>query len=306
MSQTTDPGVRGRIAGAPISWGVCEVPGWGHQMPPERVLSDMRDLGLVATEFGPQGFLPDEPEARAALLREFGLAAVGGFLPVVLHDPQHDVRPEVDRYADACLASGAGVVVLAAATGRDGYDERPTLDEEQWRTLLANLDTISERLRPRGLLTTLHPHMGTVVEGSAEVKRVLDGSSVALCVDTGHLLAAGVDPVAITRASPERVGHVHLKDVHAEQAARVVRREISFSDAVREGMWTVLGTGSVDLRSMIRALEDSGYTGWYVLEQDLMLAHPPSGTGPADDVGRCLTFLEDELSSSTTARADAS
>ncbi|MDP4971938.1 MAG: inosose dehydratase, partial [Pontimonas sp.] len=47
-----------RIAGAPISWGVCEVPGWGHQMGPDRVLTEMSALGLEAMEFGPLGFLP--------------------------------------------------------------------------------------------------------------------------------------------------------------------------------------------------------------------------------------------------------
>ncbi|MCP6769885.1 hypothetical protein NL529_34065, partial [Klebsiella pneumoniae] len=64
---TTAPVAR-RIAGAPISWGVCEVPGWGHQLTPDPVLAQMREVGLAATEFGPEGFLPDAPEAKAATL----------------------------------------------------------------------------------------------------------------------------------------------------------------------------------------------------------------------------------------------
>src|SRR5699024_3605514 len=86
-----------RIAGAPISWGVCEVPGWGHQMSPDRVLTEMAGLGIGATEFGPQGWLPEAPAARSAALRPYGLTAVGAFVPVVLHDPAHDPVPEVDR-----------------------------------------------------------------------------------------------------------------------------------------------------------------------------------------------------------------
>src|SRR4051812_7198048 len=108
--------VRRRVAGAPISWGVCEVPDWGHQLDPERVLGDMRDLGLAATEFGPVGFLGTEPPATAARLEAYGMQAVGGFLPVVLHEPSHDPVPEGDAFIDTCLATGAGVVVLAAAT----------------------------------------------------------------------------------------------------------------------------------------------------------------------------------------------
>ena len=69
-----------RVAGAPISWGVCEVPGWGHQLTPDRVLTEMREVGLVATEFGPDGFLPDAPAEKAKVLAAHGLTAVGGFV----------------------------------------------------------------------------------------------------------------------------------------------------------------------------------------------------------------------------------
>ena len=281
-----------RIAGAPISWGVCEVPGWGLQLPAERVLTEMRDLGLTATEFGPDGFLPDAPEEKAAFLREYDLAAVGGFVPVVLFDADHDPLPEVDRFIDGCIASGAGVVVLAAATGQDGYDDRPVLDDVQWKTLTTNLDRIAEHAQSRGVVAVLHPHMGTIVENADDVQKVLDGSGIGLCIDTGHLAAAGADPVAITLANLDRVGHVHLKDVDAASAARVVAGEVTFSDAVRDGMWRVLGTGSVDVAAMVQALESHGYTGWYVLEQDLMLQGEPDGEGPAADVRRCYDYVK--------------
>jgi len=87
-----------RVAGAPISWGVCEVPGWGWQFDPATVLSQMQEVGLVATEFGPDGFLPDEPEAKAKTLTDKGLRAVGGFIPVVLHDPAQDPVPEIEPF----------------------------------------------------------------------------------------------------------------------------------------------------------------------------------------------------------------
>ncbi len=285
-----------RIAGAPISWGVCEVPGWGYQLPAEQVLADMHELGLTATEFGPEGFLPDAPAEKAAFLARYDLRAVGGFVPVVLHDESHDPLPEVDAYIDACIAAGAGVVVLAAATGADGYDARPVLSDVQWKTLLGNLDRLSDHTASRGLVAALHPHIGTLVENAADVQRVLDGSKVGFCIDTGHLVAAGADPVAITLANLDRVKHVHLKDVDGELAVRVQNGEIAFSDAVPQGLWTVLGTGSVDVRAMIDALEGNGYTGWYVLEQDLMLKNgAPEGEGPKVDVRRCYDFVKDAL-----------
>jgi inosose dehydratase len=281
-----------RIAGAPISWGVCEVPDWGHQLDADTVLSQMRDLGLAATEFGPDGFLETEPAAKAAQLASYGLQAVGGFLPVLLHDPAVDPLAEVNRFIDSCVACGAGVVVLAAFTGVEGYDERPALDDAGWRVLLGNLDRIAELARTRGVVAALHPHVGTMVESGEETERVVAGSKVGLCIDTGHLLVGGADQVAITAAHPGRVVHVHLKDVDASMAARVRAGEISFGDAVRDGMFRPLGAGDVDIEAMVGTLEQAGYRGWYVLEQDVKLHGPEQRDAPLADVRTSLAFLQ--------------
>ncbi|HEX2895116.1 MAG TPA: sugar phosphate isomerase/epimerase [Marmoricola sp.] len=293
-SGTTDERVerlRSRVAGAPISWGVCEVPGWGHQLDVARVLGEMRALGLTATEFGPAGFLEDDPAAKAAQLASYGMKAVGGFLPVLLHDASHDPLPEVDDFLHGCLAAGAGVVVLAAFTGVDGYDARPVLDDEGWSVLLANLDRITDHAQARGVTACLHPHVGTMVETGAETERVLSGSRVGLCVDTGHLLVGGADPVALTAAHPERVVHAHLKDVDARVAQKVRDGSLTYAEAVRAGMYLPLGDGDVDVAAMVRTLEGAGYRGWYVLEQDVMLDAVPDGEGPVADVRRSLDYL---------------
>lgn len=280
-----------RIAGAPISWGVSEVPGWGHQLDRDRVLSEMRDLGLTATEFGPPGFLPADPETMAKELASFGLAAVGGFLVVVLHDPRHDPLAEVDSFLDGCVVAGAEVAVLAAGTGDHGYDSRPELDETSWKTLLLNLDRIDQLAARRGVLATIHPHIGTMVESAAEVQRVLTGCAIGLCVDTGHLLIGGTDPVALTRDNVERVAHVHLKDVDAGLARQVLDRSMTFTAAVGTGMFRPLGQGDVDIASMVATLDAYGYPGWYVLEQDVRLDGDPRGSGPAADVALSLDYL---------------
>ena len=46
----------------------------------------LRDVGLAATELGPEGFLPSDPDELTALLDSYGLSCVGTFAPVVLHD----------------------------------------------------------------------------------------------------------------------------------------------------------------------------------------------------------------------------
>jgi inosose dehydratase len=280
-----------RVAGAPISWGVCEVPGWGHQLPPERVLAEMRDIGLAATEFGPAGFLPAGPAEKAAALRSFGLAAVGGFVPAVLHEDGHDPLPGVDRELDGFTAAGAGTIVLAAATGQRGYDTRPELDSGGWRTLLANLDRVAARARERGVSPALHPHAGTMVESREDVGRVLDGSDVPLCLDTGHLLIGGTDPAELVAAAAGRVAHTHLKDVDATLAGKVRAGEITYTDAVRDGIYRPLGAGDIDIAGIITVLESRGYRGWYTIEQDTILTGEPAGEGPAADVRASVTYL---------------
>jgi inosose dehydratase len=283
--------LRSRVAGAPISWGVCEVPNWGHQLDPDRVLGEMRSVGLAATEFGPVGFLAEEPAAKAEQLASYGMRGVGGFLPVLLHDESQDPLSEVDAFIEGCLASGAGVVVLAAFTGVDGYDERPVLDDAGWDVMLANLDRITDRAASRGVVACLHPHVGTMVETAEETERVLAGSRVGLCVDTGHLLVGGADPVALTARHPDRVVHVHLKDVDAKLARQVVDRSLTFGAAIKAGMFRPLGEGDVDIAAMVRTLEGAGYHGWYVLEQDVMLDTEPEDEGPVADVRKSLDFL---------------
>jgi inosose dehydratase len=270
---------------------VCEVPGWGHQLAADRVLAEMRALGLAATEFGPEGFLPADPGARAALLDSYGLRAVGGFVPVVLHDPAHDPLPDVRRALDGF--GDADLLVLAAATGLTGYDERPVLDDDGWATLLGNLDRLAEHAAGRGVRATLHPHVGTLVERGAEVDRVLAGSHIPLCLDTGHLFIGGADPLDLVRAAPERIAHTHLKDVDAGLAGRVRHGDLTYTEAVRAGLYRPLGDGDVDIAGIIEALTATGYDGWYVMEQDTVIeTEPPPRTGPYDAVRAGIAYLE--------------
>ncbi|MFD1940129.1 MULTISPECIES: TIM barrel protein [Nonomuraea] len=279
-----------KIAGAPISWGVCEVPGWGHQLDRERVLAEMRSLGLTATELGPEGFLPPSPTHRRALLEEYGLRAVGGFLPCVLHEPGHDPLPGMRARMRDFAEGDVEVMVLAADSGADGYDQRPELDATGWKTLLENLDRITAEGRDFGRKVTLHPHVGTMVETREDVERVVDGSAVPLCLDTGHLLIGGTDPLELTRRDPGRIAHVHLKDVDTTLAARVADGGLTYTEAVTLGIYRPLGQGDVDIAGIVAALDKSGYEGWYVMEQDVVLSD--DGDDPLDGVRQSIAYLE--------------
>ncbi len=284
-------GVLDRVAGAPISWGVCEVPGWGYRLSPDRVLDDMASLGLAATEFGPDGFLPDDPGERRALLGRYGLRAVAGFVPVVLHDPGHDPLPAVRQTLGTFAAAGAGTVVLAADAGAQGYDARAPLDALGWKTLRTNLERVRAEAAGRTLMVALHPHVGTLVERRPEVESLLDGTDIPLCLDTGHLLVGGTDPSEWARAVPDRIAHTHLKDVDGRLAARVRAGAVSYTEAVRPGMYRPLGRGDVDIAGIVTTLEAAGYPGWYVMEQDTLLADEGGAGTALADVRASLDYL---------------
>ncbi|MFS8098208.1 TIM barrel protein [Lentzea alba] len=280
-----------KIAGAPISWGVCEVPGWGNVLPSTTVLNEMHELGLVATELGPPDYLPADPGALKALLSEFELTLVGGFLAVPLHTDVQSTLDEADRVAAILKAGGAEVLVLAAATGLDGYDETPQLSDDEWNTLVDTCAKIREIAAKHGLKTVLHPHVGTHVEREAEVERFLADSDLQLCLDTGHLLIGGTDPVELARRYPDRIGHVHLKDVRDEIAAKVRSGELSYTDAVEQGIYVPLGDGDVDVEALVKLVQEAGYTGWFVLEQDTQLKDGSPVDKPLKDTARSLAHL---------------
>ena len=288
-----------RIAGAPISWGGCEVPGWGRMLDSGRVLGEMAELGLVATELGPPGYLPEDPAELGSLLGRHRLRLVGGFLAVVLHDPDRvwSTMDDAAEVVELLAAVGGEVLVLAAATGLDGYDARPALSDAQWRTLLQTAARIRDLAARKGVRTVLHPHVGTHVETAAEVRRFLDDSDLALCLDTGHLLIGGTDPVDLARRHPDRIGHVHLKDVRGAIAEVVRAGQISYTHAVGAGMYVPLGDGDVDVPALVRQLTRAGYTGWYVLEQDTALSGDSTAEDdrPRRDVARSLAHLSATL-----------
>jgi inosose dehydratase len=287
-----------RIGGAPISWGVCEAPDWGHELPPDLVLGQMRELGLRATELGPTGYLGQQPSDVRQRLDRYGLRLLGGFLPVPMHVPTPADLAQARAAMETLAAAGSQVVVLAARSADGSYDRKVRLTDDEWPVLLSTLDELRRAARSYGLTPTLHPHVGTAIEDRDSVLRLLDRSDVLLCLDTGHLLIGGMQPLELLERAAGRVAHVHLKDVRPAVAATVSAGATSYIGAVRAGLYAPLGDGDLDIAGIVRALEDSGYQGWYVLEQDAALSGPPvPGDGPVLDVRRSIEYLASKVAS---------
>ena len=283
-----------RVAGAPITWGVDGSPGWGFLMDRDRVLREMVESGLSATELGPDGYLPTDPSELRDYLAGFDLSIVGGFVPALLYRPDRidEQLAYVTRAARQLASSGSKVLVLGPSSANPGYDIPVDMSDDEWSTFLANLRTLESVVADAGLQTALHPHWGLAIATGPDIDRLLESSEVGVCLDTGHAYLGGADPVAVARAAGDRVIHVHLKDVDAAGAERVRNGEVPFRQAVIDDLFVPLGRGAVDIAGVIGALEENGYRGWYVLEQDVSLkADPAPGSGPKADAVDSVAYL---------------
>jgi inosose dehydratase len=302
------PAVTERIAAAPISWGVCEVPGWGLQLSVDRVLREMSELGLRATELGAIGWLPTDADELRTTLDAHGLRVVGAFVPLVCHDP--DRRQEALDGAEemATLLQAVDAETFVTAVVADPNDWRhEELTPEQWEHMFAVLYDIEAITSAHDLQQVVHPHANTLVETADEIDRLLEGSTVPICLDTGHVTIGGADALELAERASGRVGLVHLKDVRTAVADRFNAGELSLMAAVQAGLFAPLGDGDVPIAEVVTTLEDNGYGGRYVLEQDVAITdrEPPVGDGPVRDVAKSVAYLRAvEASLGATAGAE--
>jgi len=283
-----------RVASAPISWGICEVPGWGKMLSTNRVLSEMAQLGLAGTELGAPGFLPTDPDEIDAILEEHKLKLLGGFTPVVVHNPvERDATMKyVQKTIELFKKTGATQLVSSPVYSWN-WDTPGALTTDEIKHMFKVLDEITLMCKDNGISNVLHPHLMTVVETKSDVERVLDGCDVDWCLDSGHLAIGGVDILEFAKVAFDRIGHVHLKDVDLSRAQSVLNRSQSIMQGVQDGLFTVLGKGDVPIIELVRFLENNGYQGWYVIEQDMAITGdlPAPGTGPVELVGESLAYL---------------
>jgi inosose dehydratase len=248
---------------------------------------------LHGTELGPPGFLPEDPTRLAALLERYGLTLVGGFVPLVLHEPGvEDAIQETRRAARLMSEAGARMLVIAAVQDAQ-WGAPQELDDAAWRRLGEHCSTVASVASEHGMTVALHPHVGTVIETAAQVERALEVVKVGWCLDTGHLLIGGTDPVRFAQAHGDRVVHVHLKDVDAALAAEVRAGRRSLLDATRDGLFRALGHGDARIAEVMDALRGHGYDGWLVLEQDTAITgdEPTVAGGPMRDARESVAFL---------------
>ena len=282
-----------RVAGAPCSWGICEQPGWGFNLPAARVLDELTSVGLHAIELGDDGFFPDSDVETRALLDSYGVRMLGGFVSIQLHDPSRraEMVAETERMARRLSGTGATYFVSAAVMDYDWRAPVP-LDAGGFADLARGIAAVDEICAEYGLTQVLHPHLGTMVETKRDIEMTLAATDVKWVLDTGHMAIGGTDPVWFAQEYADRVGLVHLKDVRMDVGPRRLAGEITTREGVELGLFPPLGKGDVPLKETVLAMEARGYAGWYVHEQDSAIdVEPALGRGPVEDLQQSLDFL---------------
>lgn len=267
----------------PITWTNDDMPELGGDIPLEVCLAEARLAGFAGIELG--GKFPRDVATLRPILERHHLALVSGWYSAHLCRRTADEEAEkVESHLRLLAAMGCNAMVFAEGHGSTDGDpaaplsRRPILAGGDWREFCARLTDLATRMRARGVRLAFHHHMGTVVQTEAEIDRLMaeTGHDVGLLLDTGHLVFAGGDPVAVARRHASRIVHVHCKDLRRDVLRDVLAADRSFLSAVLAGVFTVPGDGSIDFAAVLSELLRGGYAGWLVVEaeQDPATTHP--------------------------------
>ncbi|MBS2040894.1 TIM barrel protein [bacterium] len=268
-----------QLASAPVSWGIFEFEGIQPRYPWAQVLDEIAATGYTGTELGPYGYLPTQPELLKSELDRRGLRLLSAFVPVdLVNASAHGAGVEAALKVGRLLAAlDAPMLVLADNNGsvpelvRQAGRRRGRWLKD-WTSVAAGVERIRRAvLDQTGLETVFHHHCAGCVETPEETEALLENSQVRLCLDTGHWHYAGGDAVECLKHWGSRVGYLHFKDCHPEIAHRCREQQLDYFQAVQAGVFCSLGEGGVDFPSLLAELDKQGYSGWAVVEQDVLV-----------------------------------
>jgi inosose dehydratase len=300
---TSSPTSRFQFACAPVSWGVQDDPGSGWEQPYEQVLNEIVSAGYTGTELGPYGYFPTDPKVLGPVLRQHGLSLLSSFVPVALTDASQSAAAvaHVRTVGTLLAALGASLLVLAdrqtperqQLAGRVPADGSKSLAASQWRQVGQLVREVEKAAADLGLGLVFHPHVATHVETPWEVEHFFESlrsTTVGLCLDTGHCLYGGGDPVDEARKYRAILRYIHIKDIDGGKLDEARQRKLTFDQAVELGVFSPVGEGCVRFPEFFNELVQQGYSGWMVVEQDVI--YGKSAIPPVESMRTSLQYLK--------------
>lgn len=273
-----------KLGVAPIAWTNDDLPELGKENTFEQCISEMALAGYTGTEIGNK--YPKDPETLKQFLEPRGLEVASAWFSAFLTtEPYENTFEKFKEHRDFLWNMGAKVIVVSeqghSIQGRDLpiFEEKPKFTDQEWDLLTKGLEKLGDLAHERDMEIVYHHHMGTGVQTTDEIERLMentDPEKVSLLFDTGHLVYSGEDPLGIFEKYHHRIKHIHFKDIRKDVMNEVKNEQDSFLTGVKKGAFTVPGDGMVDFTPIWKAIEQSGYEGWIVVEaeQDPSLANP--------------------------------
>jgi len=267
-----------------IAWQNDDLPELTAAFTTEGAMEDAAKIGYSGVERGRR--MPADTEGLRAYLDRYGVALCGGWcsgslMTASVEDEEAAVRAQVAQF----VALGAPCIVYAECSNTVQGDvstpvnSRPKLSRDEVTDYARKLSELARWMAGEGMSLSYHHHMGSMIEDAEDIDWLMEGSSpeVTLLYDTGHLVFAGADPLAVLDKWGDRVRHVHFKDVRPDIMARVRAENLSFLDGVRGGVYTVPGDpeGMIDFQAVTDRLAGIGYDGWIVVEAEQDPAKAP-------------------------------
>jgi inosose dehydratase len=298
---------RFHFASAPVSWGVQDDPGPAWEQPYERILDEILSAGYTGTELGPYGFFPTDPKPLADNLTRRKMSMLSSFVPVPIAEPSKKgaVIAHVRKVGSLLSALGAKLLVLSdcqtpkrrSLAGRVPANGSESLTSEQWKNVGVIVAEIEKAAAEFGLSLVFHPHVATFVETPMEVERLFESTSstgMGLCLDTGHCVYGGGDPTDEARKYRSLLRYVHIKDINPHILGEARRKKFDFEQAVGAGLFSGIGQGCINFDGFFRYLLASEYSGWMVVEQDVI--YGKTAVPPVDSMRNSLSYLKRTLS----------
>ena len=296
-----------RIGNAPCSWGTLEFEeAKGEQIRYDRMLDELAETGYTGTELGDWGYMPTDPAVLRSELERRGLAMLGAFVPVELKNPAAHEAGIANAVKTAGLLAAVAsdpkpYLVLADNNGtvpertRNAGRVTPEmgLSPAEWDVFAAGANRLARTvLAETGLKTVFHHHCAGYVETPGEIAAFLDRTdpgAIGLVFDTGHFAygSGGADVIVALDRFRGRIWYMHFKDCSGEVARQARAEGWDYFEALRHGVFCELGKGCVDFRAVLRWLGSHGYSGYGLVEQDVL----PGMGSPKESARRNREYL---------------
>ena len=273
------------VANAPCSFGAFELTVGINPNVPDAVelLDQVAEAGYAGIDLGPAGYLGLGEELHERLSSR-GLGLAGGYLELPYTD-HAALQEAIDRDLNELLSvfdsvsdldpkpkptlADPGSELRKANPGRSSRDRSFGWSDSQWRLFADGYARVHEYCMNRGYEPTFHNETGSYVEAPWEIEKVLELTEAGFCLDTGHLVLGGGDPVAAVNDWSERLNHLHVKDARQSILDSIVENNGNTDDIWRRRAFCAFGEGDIDLDAVFEAVRSTGYSGWLVVEQDI-------------------------------------